>query len=173
METATDSAAKKCTKCGLFVPMVGYRICHRTKDGRTARCRRCEAEIARTRYHSDESYRENKKRHYKWLVDTGRRAAYARQKYRERRPIRTYNPEAACKGRQKYNKQNPEKYAAWTAVRTALKNGSLIRKPCCVCNNPNSQAHHEDYSKALDVMWLCKNHHHAWHNVFYVEQPHD
>jgi hypothetical protein len=35
----------------------------------------------------------------------------------------------------------------------------LIRKPCEVCSNPKSQAHHDDYTKPLDIRWLCRKHH--------------
>jgi len=41
----------------------------------------------------------------------------------------------------------------------ALKSGKLTRQPCQVCGEMRVQAHHEDYSKPLDVMWLCTKHH--------------
>jgi ribosomal protein S27AE len=28
--------------------------------------------------------------------------------------------------------------------------------PCIRCGNEKSLAHHEDYDKPLDVMWLCQ-----------------
>lgn len=40
-----------------------------------------------------------------------------------------------------------------------IKRGKLIRKPCEVCSSPDSEPHHKDYSKPLDVHWLCKTHH--------------
>ena len=38
-------------------------------------------------------------------------------------------------------------------------------RPCEVCGNPNTEAHHDDYSKPLEVRWLCFKHHRAWHKV--------
>lgn len=35
--------------------------------------------------------------------------------------------------------------------------------PCEVCGDVNSQGHHEDYSRPLEVMWLCQKHHSARH----------
>jgi hypothetical protein len=45
----------------------------------------------------------------------------------------------------------------------AIKTGKLIRQPCQACGNEQSEAHHEDYSKPLDVKWLCRKHHAALH----------
>jgi len=63
-----------------------------------------------------------------------------------------------------YRKNNPEKWAAHAAVRNALKTGRLKKSPCEVCGNENSVvAHHHDYSKPLDVIWLCHFHHRQVH----------
>jgi len=43
------------------------------------------------------------------------------------------------------------RYAVWKAVR----DGALVPGPCERCGKPNGHAHHEDYSKPLDVVWLC------------------
>ncbi len=60
-------------------------------------------------------------------------------------------------------RRNPEKSAARMAVNYALKTGNLVKTPCEVCGNPKSQAHHPDYSKPLDVRWLCFRHHREEH----------
>jgi len=41
----------------------------------------------------------------------------------------------------------------------AVKDGRLIKKPCEDCGSPDSQMHHLDYTKPLDVAWLCRPHH--------------
>jgi hypothetical protein len=45
---------------------------------------------------------------------------------------------------------------AHRAVSRAIKRGTLVRVPCVKCNNEKSFAHHEDYDKPLDVIWLCQ-----------------
>lgn len=40
-----------------------------------------------------------------------------------------------------------------------IKRGKLIPQPCEVCGNPEVQSHHDDYSKPLQVRWLCRVHH--------------
>ena len=48
---------------------------------------------------------------------------------------------------------------AWWTVWNARKSGRLIQEPCVVCGSEKSQAHHEDYDKQLEVIWLCRKHH--------------
>lgn len=59
----------------------------------------------------------------------------------------------------------PEKIKARDAVQKAKKSGKLIVGPCSVCQATEKiHAHHEDYSKPLDVIWLCNKCHHNRHN---------
>jgi hypothetical protein len=63
----------------------------------------------------------------------------------------------------------PEKYAARDAVRKAKRNGTLIPKPCESCGATDDiQAHHPDYSKPLDVQWLCRRCHHILERKLYL-----
>lgn len=48
-------------------------------------------------------------------------------------------------------------------VRYALKKGKLIRGLCEVCGEGCCEAHHDDYSKPLEVRWLCHIHHKQLH----------
>jgi hypothetical protein len=43
-----------------------------------------------------------------------------------------------------------------------LKRGKITQKPCEVCGEL-AQMHHDDYSRPLDVRWLCREHHLAHH----------
>lgn len=75
--------------------------------------------------------------------------------------------------REELNKKSREKYSAdkefrkYHAIRTgvtmAVKKGQLRKKPCEVCGELKVEAHHCDYNKPLDVMWLCKKCHTEWH----------
>lgn len=46
-----------------------------------------------------------------------------------------------------------------------IRRGKLVRKPCEVCGDSKSQAHHDDYSKPDDIRWLCHMHHLEVHGV--------
>lgn len=62
-----------------------------------------------------------------------------------------------------YNARHPEKRAAHKAVERAMERGEMIPSPCEQCGDEKSQAHHHDYSKPLDVTWLCYSCHMAHH----------
>lgn len=54
-------------------------------------------------------------------------------------------------------------HRAHAAVLNAIKSGKLIPKPCEVCGVLKADAHHEDYTKKLEVIWLCSLHHNEKH----------
>jgi len=45
-----------------------------------------------------------------------------------------------------------------------LRAGRMKRLPCSVCGCEKSEAHHPNYSKPLEVIWLCKKHHEKEHH---------
>jgi len=59
----------------------------------------------------------------------------------------------------KYRSKYPEKIKAGKKLRYAVQTGKMIREPCVVCGKPKAEAHHKDYSKPLEVIWLCSRHH--------------
>lgn len=60
---------------------------------------------------------------------------------------------------------DPVKSSARNAVKEAVKRGRLQRGPCEVGGDCLGavEAHHDDYSRKLDVRWLCKRHHRLRH----------
>jgi uncharacterized OB-fold protein len=64
---------------------------------------------------------------------------------------------------QEYRDRNPDKIKAQSSIANAVRDGKILRKPCEKCGNPVSQAHHPDYSKPLEVVWLCVKHHREIH----------
>lgn len=55
------------------------------------------------------------------------------------------------------------KHYARTKLWKAVKSGVVLKLPCCECGNIISEAHHPNYSKPLEVLWLCKKHHSLLH----------
>lgn len=76
---------------------------------------------------------------------------------------RIKNHPSITAGRRKWNAANPDKRRAQKLVESALRNGTMARQPCERCGDPKAHAHHEDYTKPLEVVWLCPRHHKARH----------
>ena len=47
---------------------------------------------------------------------------------------------------------------------TYLRRGKIQKENCIKCGSVNSQMHHEDYDKPLDVIWMCRPCHIDMHN---------
>jgi ribosomal protein S27AE len=65
----------------------------------------------------------------------------------------------------KLNDLQKIKANARTRVHVHIKRGKLVKLPCEKCGNENVEAHHDDYSKPLDVRWLCRFHHNEHHRL--------
>ena len=98
--------------------------------------------------------------------------SYERERYRDasKRGIVKKKIKRKAEDRIEYDrkarKNNPEKFKARSAVKRAVKKGTLKRQPCEVCGEIKSQAHHDDYNKPLDIRWLCSKHHGEVHRKF-------
>jgi membrane-bound lytic murein transglycosylase len=57
----------------------------------------------------------------------------------------------------------PERSAARLSVRREIRSGRLKRGNCEICKKQNAEAHHDDYSKPLEVRWFCRKHHREYH----------
>jgi hypothetical protein len=53
----------------------------------------------------------------------------------------------------------PERGEARRIYEGALRDGTLVRQPCEKCGKSPAHGHHEDYSKPIEVVWLCPFHH--------------
>lgn len=62
------------------------------------------------------------------------------------------------------------KQRAREAVSRAVAAGRLVRQPCEKCGGSRVQAHHDDYSKPLDVRWLCPKDHNELHRMILAER---
>jgi hypothetical protein len=47
---------------------------------------------------------------------------------------------------------------------TYLKRGKIAPEPCVFCG-AKAQMHHPDYSKPLEIIWLCRKHHLRLHDL--------
>jgi len=62
----------------------------------------------------------------------------------------------------RWAEKHPERRRASVAVGNAVRDGRLKPTPCWACGE-KAEAHHPDYSRPLDVVWLCDTHHKQAH----------
>ena len=75
--------------------------------------------------------------------------------------VRFVNEEVEIYISDDYFKDIPKilKDSARRILNLAVRYGKIKRQPCERCSSENAQAHHEDYSDPLNVVWLCTRHH--------------
>lgn len=61
--------------------------------------------------------------------------------------------------------------AARAKLHVYVKRGKVTKGVCSVCGEVKVEAHHEDYSKPLDVIWYCRKHHIRYHEDQKVVEP--
>lgn len=75
------------------------------------------------------------------------------------------------KDNMRYKRQQKERYPervyARELARRARRSGRLVPQPCEQCGALEVSGHHMDYSKPLDVTWLCD----SCHRTEHVENP--
>lgn len=64
---------------------------------------------------------------------------------------------------QAWRQEFPNRRRAQGRVAYALRTGALERQPCWECGTDRTVAHHPDYDRPLDVVWLCQPHHKQTH----------
>ena len=138
------TTVKTCFKCQAVKPITDFYVHPAMGDGRLGKCKEC------TKRDVAENYRANVA-HY---------AEYERERFQ--RPERKA---AVLQHQRNRRARNPEKSIARNAVGNAIRDGRLTRLPCEVCGDAKSEAHHDDYSKPLDVRWLCRDHHKEHHGM--------
>ena len=87
---------------------------------------------------------------------------------RRQRYCRKCHAEYARMTRPKYGEMTPEQKqrnnaSAW--AHQAVKRGDIKRLPCSDCWAEKAEMHHEDYTKPLTVIWLCRRCHLLRHKV--------
>lgn len=122
---------RTCSTCRELKPLDQFHGDKNRKLGRSYRCKKCHSE--------------------RMPKYANRRAAYLKA-----------HPDKDKEIQARYRAKNPVKKAARKKVQTAIGNGSLIRPvECAKCGGGGPiEAHHADYSKHLDIVWLCRGCHH-------------
>lgn len=122
---------KICTYCKVEKPLTAFRKDNQVKDGLSRKCREC---FSKDYYANREG------------------EAIRHKKYKE-----NYRKTKA----EKFRSLPPEVRKARQTVAARIKYNTITRpSECDICKREcKPDAHHEDYSKPLDIMWLCRSCH--------------
>jgi len=145
---------KRCTKCKVEQPpSESFHRNARSRDGLEARCKKCRSIRGKELY--DFGGGKATKANY----DKTEKAKEAKANYKQTENGR----KASLRATEKYNAKNPLKRKAQGMISSHIQSGKIIPRPCGVCGEVKTDAHHSDYSKPLEVMWLCRKDHKKWH----------
>lgn len=165
---------KECFKCKAVKPLTEFYKHSEMADGHLNKCKQCaKRDVLEHREKNLEKIR---------AYDRGRsmlpHRIQARREYANSPAGREVHKRLNSKyaksdiGKQvkkramaKYNERYPLAYAAHVIFGNALRDGKVDRADkCSFCGSiKNIQGHHDDYTKPLEVRWLCALCHKRWH----------
>lgn len=130
---------KKCFKCGEVKNLSAFYKHKAMSDGHLNKCKECTKEDVKERRRTNPKVQE-----YDRLRGNRQDPDYLKQ----------------------YREKYPNKYKAHNLVNNGIRDGKISSKNSCEeCFSEFSvEAHHDDYSKPLDVRWLCALCHKRWHS---------
>jgi len=145
--------SKKCFKCGRVMPIDNFYRHQQMADGQLNKCKECsKKDVLENRAKRIDYYKEfDRKR-----ADLPKRVK-ARKEYAKKMKDDPVFKASVYTSTKKYRENNPEKYKAHSKVNNS-SGDKKIEKPelCSVCGKKkNLEGHHYDYSKPLDVVWVC------------------
>ncbi len=73
------------------------------------------------------------------------------------------NPEKMREYRRRWREKNKQKIRAHKIVGNEVRRGRLTPGSCDCCGSTDTKAHHEDYNKPLEVVWVCATRHGELH----------
>ena len=144
---------KNCNKCFEVKPLSDFYTHPRASDGYLGKCKDCAKRLSRENRASNiEYYRD----YDKFRFENDPKVLNRNQRYAKSDQGRLVN--AILK--KEWINRNPDARAAHVVLGNAVRSGK-IEKPhnCSCCGNftpsRNLHAHHHDYSKPIDITWLC------------------
>jgi hypothetical protein len=147
---------KQCKKCNQTLPIESFYAHQAMKDGRLNYCIACvKARIA-----------EHRQKNLDKVRAYDRKRGRTEERKLKNKEYQQSKKELAKKWRQAWIEKNTHKRKAHLAVQCAKARGLIKQKPCEICGIQKSEAHHPDYNKPLEVIWLCSKHHGELHRRY-------
>jgi len=137
---------KTCRRCEKSLPLESFHKHSGFKDGRRTTCKECACQESR-KYYSN-----NREKHLETCRDWQKRNP---DKVRMYQVVHNNKRTSITK---LYKENNPIRVRAQKKLNYAVFKGELQRKEVCQvcgCNDKKIEAHHFDYDKPLEVIWVC------------------
>jgi hypothetical protein len=148
---------KTCRECNVEKPLSEFYAHAKMTDGHLNKCKQCVKErISRYAKANPDKKKQWAKNYANSEAGLKRAKAY----------LSTERGKAVRKNRMdNYRKNHPIRDRARYLVSYEIKCGRLIRPEVCSCCNAECKphGHHDNYTKPLDVTWLCEPCHKQWH----------
>lgn len=137
---------KECYICKKRKPIEDFYKHSQNKDRHLGKCKECCKEIGR--------------------INRLKNLEHCREYDRKRAKLE-HRRELAEKMNKRMRKTHPEKCRAHLKLKRAVNSGKIVRPGrCSMCGREcKPHGHHKDYSKPLDVVWLCCACHKREHRV--------
>ena len=153
---------KICTTCGIEKGIKSFSKLSLGLYGRRSRCKECTKLYSWAYYYKNCERERMRTRIYR-LRDVQKWRGYNKQ-YRQIHKAEISRANKEWKHKMYTIEAERVKFRARNMAASAARKGRIIKLSCEVCGELKSEGHHEDYSKPLEVRWLCHLHHEAWHH---------
>lgn len=147
---------KTCFICGKKKALEEFYPHKKMRDGRLNKCKECTKS-------QEEARRIENMKNPEWVLQEMDRQREKERRRREQGKVRKETLEESRVRLLRYRGGDAVRKKAHHITSAAIRDGKLKKKPCEVCGHPLVQAHHDDYSKPLEVRWLCVQHHNEHH----------
>ncbi len=135
------AVSKKCIRCNSVKELNEFYLHKRMKDGHLNVCKECKKNYARIYCRTERGKEVDRKRNQK--------------------PNRKKLQYIYCKRKRLKHRK---KYLCVSKFWNEFRKGTIKKLPCEVCGTEERvEAHHSDYDKPYNVIWLCSLHHKEWH----------
>jgi hypothetical protein len=132
---------KRCFKCQVELPMSAFYKHAQMADGHLNKCKECtKKDTSANRLANIDRYRQ----------------------YDRLRAAQPHRKAMAKEVQTAWKKSHPLRRQAQVKLGGAIRAGLVVKQPCFICGG-DSEAHHPDYDRPLDVVWLCPPHHKQAH----------
>lgn len=158
-------STKLCTHCQCVKPVSEFSRATRNRDGLYVHCKACKAAANRAWRAANP---EKCKAHREAWEASEAGQAYRRIQVKPPRSKSGKRYTTSRESRQAYLARNIQKRRAWRVLGRAVREGRISPWPVCAvptCAISETEAHHPDYSRPLDVVWLCREHHLSIHQA--------